>query len=211
MTYDKNSIDELRHALKAMLSEKRYAHTLGVEDMARYLAEVIIPEKIDEICVAALLHDVAKELPYDEQVDLLSSSDLAYTDEDIESRSVIHSFAAVPVIKRTFPEFATEDVLSSVANHTLGDDNMSVFDEIIYISDYAEAGRTYQTCKEVRKYLLENVAPNKTQEENLNALHQASLCSVESTIDSLEKRGEKINSRTYLTREYLQRLLKDVN
>ena len=208
MIFDENSINSLRSAVKSMLSEKRYVHTLGVEDMARHLGMIIIPDRIDEICVAALLHDIAKEIPHDEQIALLSSSDVAYTDEDIATKAVIHSFAALPVINNTFPEFATDDVLSAVANHTLGNDNMSVIDEIIYISDYAEAGRTYQTCKEVREYLLENITADKLYEDNLCALHKALLTSVEATIVSLEKRGEKINSRTYLTKDYLQRQIK---
>ena len=208
MIFDEASISRLRLAVQGMLSDKRYVHTLGVEDMARELGSVLLPDKTNELRVAALLHDIAKEIPYGEQIAMLKSSDLQYCEEDIRTKAVIHSLAAIPVIKTTFSEYATPDVLSAVANHTLGSENMSVFDEIIYISDYAEAGRTYHTCKAVRQYLLENISSSNTYEQNVLVLHTASLSSVESTINALNERGESINSKTFLTKEFLLRMIK---
>ena len=207
MIFDESSIVKLREAIKSRLSEKRYLHTVGVEDMARYLGAAILPERLDELRVAALLHDVAKELAYEEQLKLLKTSEIRCTEEDLQTKPALHSIAAIPVIKRDFPEYATKDILSAVANHTLGKDGMSVFDEIIYISDYAEAGRTYPACQSVRKYLLENVSPDNTYSVNVKALHVASLSSIESTIDSLTKRNEEINSKTFLTKGYLEHLI----
>ena len=207
MIFEENSLTELRTVVKTVLTEKRYLHTIGVEDMASYLGSAIIPERVNELRAAALLHDVAKELSYDEQVSLVKSSDVLYTKEDIETKPALHSIAAIPVIKRDFPEYATENILSAVVNHTLGNDGMSVFDEIIYISDYAEAGRTYPTCQAVRKYLLDNVIFGKSYQDNVNALHTALLLSIEHTVESLKRRNEKINSKTFLTKRYLEHLI----
>ena len=207
MIFDENSIDKLREDVKTRISAKRYLHTLGVEEMAEHLGGILMPEKLSELRVAALLHDIAKEIPYDEQVLLLRSSDLMYTEEDIATIPAIHSIAAVPVIIRDFPEYATDDVLSAVANHTLGSVGMSVFDEIICISDYAEAGRTYPTCQAVRTYLLENISLNSSYEDNVKSLHIATLSSIDSTISSLEKRGERIHSKTFSTKTYLENLI----
>lgn len=208
MIFDENALTKLRSAVKDVLTEKRYIHTVGVGNMASYLGSVIMPSKVNELRAAALLHDVAKELSYDEHVSLVTSSDMGYTDEDLKTKPALHSIAALPVIKRDFPEYATNDVLSAVANHTLGNDGMSLFDEIIYISDYAEEGRTYPACCEVREYLLKNVNIDNNYEDNVKALHIASLSSIEHTIESLTKRNEKINSKTFLTKSYLERLLK---
>ena len=207
MIFEENSLTDLRAAVKTAISEKRYLHTVGVEDMAKHLGSAIIPERVNELRAAALLHDIAKELSHDEQVCLVKSSDILYTEEDIETKPALHSIAAIPVIKRDFPEYATEDILSAVANHTLGNDGMSVFDEIIYISDYAEAGRTYPTCQAVRKYLLENVSPDKAYQDNVNVLHTALLLSIEHTVESLKIRNENINSKTFLTKRYLEHLI----
>jgi len=84
---------------------------------------------------------------------------------------------------------------------------MSVFDEIIFISDYAEENRKYISCKEVREYLLININKSNSQEKNITILHKASLLAINSTIDSLTRKGESINSRTVLTKQYLESVI----
>ncbi len=207
MIFDNESVEKLRSLIKGFLSEKRYAHTIGVEKMARRLGEMLIPDRVDELSVAALLHDVAKELSYEEHLSLLEGSDVSYTEDDLSVRPALHAIAAVPLIRRVFAEYATADVLSAVANHTLGAANMSVFDEIIFISDYAEEGRTYPACIEVRNFLIESISREKTLNENISALHKASLRATESTIESIALRNEKVNPRTFATKRYLEDLI----
>lgn len=204
MIFDDNTLSSLRHEIKQRLSEKRYKHTLGVEKMARALGEILIPDKIDELSAAALLHDIAKEMTCEDHLRLISESFISYSEDDLATRPALHSFSAAPLIQRDFPEYATKDVLSAVTNHTLGAPNMSVFDEIIFISDYAEEGRSYYCCIEVHRYLLDNLSPGKSYDENIKILHKASLKAVRSTIASLSARKEKINARTMLTEKYLE-------
>ena len=207
MIFNSEIIEQLRLSVKNRLSDKRYAHTLGVEEMARYLGSIILPDKVDELCIAALLHDITKELSYEEQVSLLKSSNVEYTREDLDTKPALHSISALPFIQKEYSEYATLDVLSAVSNHTLGKENMSIFDEIIFISDYSEAGRTYPSCIDVRNHLLRNVKLGKNSKDNITFLHSASLMAINSTIDSLGRRGEQIHSRTYLTKGYLEELI----
>lgn len=203
MIFDSCDIARLRLLVKDRISEKRYQHTLGVEKLAEYLGAVILPNKLDELAVAALLHDVAKEMSYDDHVQLLRGSNVSYTDEDLTVKPALHAIAAVPLIQREFSEYATSDVCSAVKNHTVGEPGMSLFDEIIFISDYAEEGRSYRTCIEVREYLISNVKQENTFEENVRHLHEASLISINSTIESLTNRKERINTKTLLTKKYI--------
>lgn len=204
--FNDKALSALRFTVSKNISEKRYKHTLGVEKMARYLGEIILPDKVNELSVAALLHDIAKELSYEEHLDLVSTLDYI-TKDDLETKPALHSYAAINLIKKDYPEFATYDVLSAVANHTLGNPGMSVFDEIIFISDYAEEGRTYKSCIEVNEYLVKNVTKGNGYEDNLFALHTASYKAILSTILSLSSRSEKINGRTFLTKEYFEGLI----
>ena len=207
MIFNDEMIEELRLSVKDRLSEKRYIHTVGVEKMAKHLGDIILSEKTDELCVAALLHDITKELPYTEQLNLLKTSALKYTQEDIDIKPALHAISAIPIVKKEYSKYVTTDVLSAIFNHTLGNDNMSVFDEIIFISDYTEQGRTYPACIEVRDYLLKNIDMKKDLADNLNSLHIAMLMAINYTIDSLTKRGEKIHPKTYLTKTYFERLI----
>ena len=209
MMFEEVEIAALRDAVKTKMSEKRFIHTLGVERMARRLGEFILPDKISELAAAALLHDIAKEIPYDEQVRLLAASSVKYTHEDTDTKPALHSIAALPVIERDFPSYATENIMSAVANHTLGQAEMSVFDEIIFISDYAEAGRSYSSCKQVREYLINNINSTNTYEENIFSLHKAVLDSINFTVSSLTQRGDKIHTQTIITKTHFEELLKN--
>ena len=76
------------------------------------------------------MHDVTKELDSGEQVRLLKL--LGVSTDEMLSPPVFHSITAPMVIRRDFSEFATENVLSAVYNHTTAAYDMSLFDEIIY-------------------------------------------------------------------------------
>ena len=82
MIFDNDAITELRMLIRDKMSERRYVHTLGVEKMAKYLGDIIIPKHTNELCVAALLHDITKELTYEEQVHLLEESEISCTKEN---------------------------------------------------------------------------------------------------------------------------------
>lgn len=207
MIFNNDMIEKLRSSIKNKLSQKRYIHTLGVEEMARFIGSIILPEKVDELCIAALLHDITKELTYDEQISLLKDSAFDCADEDFDTKPALHSISALPLIEKEYPEYVSADIMSAVSNHTLGRENMSIFDEIIFISDYSEAGRTYLSCIDVRNYLLKNLKVDKDSKDNIFHLHKASLMAIDSTIESLNRRGEKIHSRTYSTKKYIERLI----
>ncbi len=186
-------ISVLYKEVEHRLSPKRYIHTLGVEKMAAKLGDIYLPTRITELRCAAILHDIAKELNTGEQLELMRKSSIAFTDEDLKTPSAYHSFAAPQLILRDFPDYATPEILSSVLYHTLGDLNMSLFDKIIFISDYIEEGRVYRSCIEARELLFDLI--NKG-EDKLLALDRAIVLSLENTRDSLNSRGAKINSRS---------------
>lgn len=192
-------IEELRLAVSSRMSEKRFVHTLGVERLAARLGELIIPDCVEELRAAALLHDIAKELPKEELLSLISGAG-GITDEDLKSPPLYHAFAAPEVIKRDFPQFATPNVLSATFNHTTGAPDMSLFDEIIFISDFAEEGREYPACREIAKKLAERCNPSLDKDNCINGLHKTAYDTVLSVISTLQRLGNDINSRTLLTR-----------
>ena len=73
MLYD---IGDKKKLLKTMLSQKRYQHSLNVAAECRRLAEKY-GEDPDKAYFAGLLHDICKELPAEEQKELVLSSGYA--------------------------------------------------------------------------------------------------------------------------------------
>lgn len=197
------SFDKLREMLKSRMSEKRYTHTLGVESMAVKLGNIFLPGRVGELRVAALLHDVAKELSKEEQVLLIKEYGVKASDEDLMTVPALHSFAAVAVIQRDFADYAAHDVLSAVENHTLGDPGMSLFDKVIYISDYIEEGRTHESCAKVREQLMSELQVAESDFGRVRALNRAIIASIDFTIQNLLSRGCNVNSRTLITKNAL--------
>ena len=200
MAYSEEQIKELRKKVSARLGEKRFLHTLGVERMAAVLAKKILPEKEMEIRAAALLHDITKEYSVQKHIDIIREHLSFVSESDMVAASVYHSLTAPFVIKNEFSEYADEDILSAVLNHTVGAPDMSVFDEIIFISDYIEEGRTYPVCVALREKLLSGMSVCSDASECVMLLHDATIESLDNTIVSLVKRGDFLHEKTVMTR-----------
>ena len=106
-----------------------------------------------------------------------------------------------------FPEFATDDILHAVMFHTLGDPEMSLFAEIIFLSDYIEEGRMYKTCIEVRNALFDTLNATSTYDECVKALHLATVSSLKNTIASLRERGIVADDRSNKTKIAFEALI----
>ena len=198
-----SSLDKLRDSAKELLSEKRFKHTIGVERCAEFLGSFLLHDRLDELRAAAILHDIAKELDVKQQLSLIDEYAVDISDEDRSTLPALHSFAAVAIILRDFADFATSDILSAVKNHTLGAKEMSLFEKIIYISDFIEEGRTYSNCKLVREYLLGGISSAKSNEEAIALLNNAIVMSIDFTISALNSNGYSVNSRTLAFKESL--------
>ena len=197
MTND-DKLSLLRIAVAKRMSEKRFLHTLGVESAAKRLGEVLLPDKVYELRAAALLHDVTKELSYEESLLLLKGASEELPEEVLSTPAVLHSFTAPWVIKRDFHEYASEEILSAVRKHTLGDRDMSIFDEIIFIADYVEDGRSYQPCVSVRDKLFSSLS-----EEGVTTLHKACVEAIRNTESSLIEKGKTVNPISALAKTSL--------
>ena len=204
MKYTDTQIDLLRCEVCQRLSEKRYNHTLGVEKMAVLIGGYCMPESIDKLRVAALLHDISKEYSEAEYFEIIKQHNIAMSEDDLAASPIWHSITAPCVVKSDFAEFADSDVLSAVYNHTVGSPDMSVFDEIILLSDYIEDGRTYRNCVMLREKFLAALEKTTGTDEAVKALHIAVLESLENNINEFVSRGKGYHHRTEMTRDAIK-------
>ena len=202
MIFSNDDIRKLRDMIKPRLSEKRYSHTLGVERAAVRLAKYCTPELADEAAVAALLHDVTKEIPYSRHIALLKESDACLDTADYESPAILHAYTAPLIIKSDFSDYITENVLSSVYNHTVGSPDMSVFDEIIFLADFIEDTRTYEASINLQSFVWKNMKDGDIT-ANRKVLHRACIEAIDAAIINLIKHKRNINIKNILTRNAL--------
>ena len=212
MKFTDERIDLLRERVRALLSDRRFAHILGVENTAALIGGYLMADRVDELRVAALLHDISKEYSEAEYFDVIKKYNIHMSHEDLASPSLWHSIAAPYVIMSEFDEFADADVLSAVANHTVGCSDMTVFDEIILLADYIEEGRKYPACVSLReKFILQLAQSDGNEERMLIALHSAVVESFDNTIAQLSERGEFIHPRTISTRDAILNKIERLN
>ena len=194
-------IEKLHEEVSALLSDKRYAHTLGVERAAARIGKFCLPDKVSELSVAALLHDVAKEMPREAQLAAMRRLELNFTAEDYRSFALYHAFAAAAIVRDNFSDIATDEIVSAVFKHTSGDFQMSDFDEIIFVADFVEDGREYEMCKAIRDRFFSQLSAATSYEERLQVLHLTTVEIIDFTVKYLEEKGKFVNSRMLLAKK----------
>ena len=191
-------LSELRERVRPYLSQERYAHTLSVEGECAYMASILMPEREGSLRAAALLHDIAKKLTYEKQLNYIRDCDIL----DMSKRktriipAVAHAPAGAAMVTAHFPEYADADIVSAVRYHTTGHDGMTVFEAIVFLADYIEPTRKYAECRAVHDYIHEHLCSEKEC-----ALRCALIRCIENTLEHIE--GEP-DADTVETLRYLQ-------
>ena len=196
MRYTEEQIDLLRSSVKETMSSRRFEHTLGVEKMAAKLASIYCPDNESALRAAALLHDVTKEISTGEQIEIFRQHGMKPTREEFDCPATLHSVTAALVIPERYPEFADEMIINAVKYHTMGRENMTLAEKIIYLADYIDETRTYDDCVALRNEFFDAEPEKMSKKEQLDHLGRVILHSFEITIADLTKRGKVISSCT---------------
>ena len=211
MKFTNNQIDLLRAEMKKRLSNKRFIHTLGVERMAVIIGEKCLPNEVDSLRIAALLHDISKEYSEEEHLTLLERYNVKLDDGEYDQTPLWHSVTAPLAVREHFSSFATEQILSAVRHHTVGCPGMNTFDEIILLSDYIEEGRTYEKCVKLRESFLRELSNTEEADQCIVLLHSAVVKSLDNNIQEFVSRGKAFHERTLLTRDAISNKIEGKN
>ena len=147
--------DENRAFLKARLSKKRYTHSLNVAHEAQRLAE-LYGEDPEKAYFAGLMHDVCKELPAEEQEELVRASSFAVSKEELVTKPVWHGIAGAYFLPVRMG-VTDPDVLNAVRYHTVGRAGMTRLEEIVYLADLISEDRTYDGVEQMRQLCLTSI------------------------------------------------------
>ena len=201
--FTENALDSLRISVGAEMSEKRYGHTLEVEKMASRLGEIYMPEKVDVLRAAALLHDITKERSLEEQLSLCKRFNIEVSDSDILSPKMFHAKTAAALISEKYPEFADEDIISAVRWHTTGRADMSLAEKLIYLADYIDMSRNFEDCVKLRSLFWSADPASMTEKERIAHLNDVIIFSYELTIKGLLDDEKQIDMNTIEARNFL--------
>lgn len=180
--------ESLREYLKANLSEKRFRHTLGVCETAIKLAEIYGADK-EKAKIAALGHDLAKELTIEKQKEILSKNGFEISEIEEASPQILHGFVGSILLKELF-NVDDKEILDAIDFHSTGRKDMSTLEKIIYIADYIEPNRNYDGVEHLRDTTYKN-------------LEKGVLEGLDNTIKIVVEQRKVIHPLTLEARNYL--------
>ena len=175
---------------KLLLDEKRYIHTLNVEKLAAELGTIYSLD-VEKLRVAALLHDIMKNAPYDILLHRAKQSGIINKIED-KPKQTLHGFAAADYAKRELG-IEDEEILWAVKSHTCGRYGMQDMEKVIYLADMLCEERKF----EGKDYLL------ATAKQNLD---RAMLASLQHSLEWIKSKGNTIDTDSLDALQYFEKM-----
>lgn len=139
---------ELVAKLKQALSKDRFEHVLRVEQTAIKLAQQYGVNS-EKASIAGLCHDYAKQRP---DKDFIREIKLDGLDPDLLSwnNAIWHGIVGAEMVKHELGVW-DEDILNAIRHHTTGAPVMTKLEQVIYMADYIEPGRTFDEVVRARE------------------------------------------------------------
>ena len=152
----KYNFNELKEIVKSKMSLKRFTHTLGVVEMSEKLAKIYNAD-IEKCKVAALLHDICKEMDMEYIKNICKNNFMnELSEEDLENNEILHGFAGAYYVKNELG-INDKEILNAIKYHTVGAKDMTLLEKIVYIADAIEYGRNYPSVVEIREETFKNL------------------------------------------------------
>ena len=184
-TITENMLDELRATVMQSMSQKRFRHTVAVEEMVARLCALFCPEHTAKLRAAALLHDLTKEKKAPEQEELCQKYGLPVTDADRLAPKTFHARTAAAVIQAEFPQLSDPLIVNAVRWHTTGHAGMTLTEKLLYLADYIDQSRTYPNCVILRRYFFGAMPEEMNEKEREALLRDTLILSYDMTIRDL--------------------------
>lgn len=143
------SIAEYKKIIKSMMSENRYNHCVNVSKEAVKLAKRYGGDE-EKAAIAGILHDITKEMPKEEQLQIMLDSGIILDDIQKNAPKLWHGISGSVYIKNHL-DIDDEDILNAICYHTTGRAGMSLLEKIIFVADFTSEERTYKGVATMRK------------------------------------------------------------
>lgn len=188
--------EQLKHVskqLKKELDKNRYQHTLGVMYTASCLA-MRYESDMQQAMLAGLLHDCAKCIPGEKQIQLCRKNHIEIREVEEENPFLLHAKLGAFLAETNYG-VSDREALHAIEVHTTGEAAMNLLDKIIFVSDYIEPNRDKApNLKEIRALAFEQI-------------DQAVLKILHDTIYYLNQKRGSVDYKTHDTYEYYKKLL----
>ena len=189
-SYVNCTISELILNLEKRLSPKRFLHTLGVAQIAAFLA-ALHGESREKALTAGLLHDIAKPFSDQELMDFCKREQLPVSEAEALAPYLLHGKVGAMLAR---DEFGVEDpeILKAIEFHTTGRPDMSLLEILVFIADYIEPARDRQPKL------------NRRRQQAVEDPEKALVKILKDTVEYLGQTGAPVDPMTQKTLEWYQ-------
>ena len=151
-------INEMKEKLKKTLKPKRYKHSIGVMETAVKMAKRFNADETKAM-LCGLLHDCAKYMSPEEGYEFCKENNIELDEVSKVNYSIVHQYIGAYLAKSEYG-VCDKEVLSAIACHTTGKENMSTLDKILCLADMIEPTRKenpYDGLFELEKLCFEDL------------------------------------------------------
>ncbi|HSA06030.1 MAG TPA: bis(5'-nucleosyl)-tetraphosphatase (symmetrical) YqeK [Candidatus Gastranaerophilales bacterium] len=178
------SLEKTKAWIKTRLGEEKYLHSLGAEETAKELAFIFGIDQ-EKASLAGLIHDNAKEIPYEEMLIYIKNNNLNIEESIKTNRKILHAYLGAYMAQKELG-ITDQEILDAIKYHTTGKPDMTLFEKIIFLADKIEANTRNLDFRDKILNILKET----------NNIDKATLCCIDSTIRSLLDRKLPINAIT---------------
>lgn len=148
------SYEEIYEIVKERLSEKRFYHSECVVERCIEYAEIYGVD-VEKAKIAGIAHDVAKEIPKEDQIKVAESYGIELDEIEKNQIPLIHSKLGAEIARKEFG--CTDDICEAIKWHTTGKENMSILEKIVYMADATGKDRTWGNTEELHNMAREDL------------------------------------------------------
>lgn len=155
MAENKTDYEALKKILECRLNEKRYFHSLCVADEAKRLAEKYGGDP-DKAYLAGLLHDITKNAPDEEHLQIFKEFGIILTDIEKNAKKLWHAMSGALYVKSILG-INDPEIIDAIRYHTTAKADMSLMAQILYLADFTSKDRDYEDVDVIREYVDESL------------------------------------------------------
>ena len=138
------SFEECYNYVKERLSDKRFYHSECVMNRAIEYAK-IYNENVDYAKLAGIVHDIAKEIPKEERIELAKKYGVQLDKIEINNTGLIHAKLGAKIAEKDLG--LNQEICDAISYHTTGKDDMTALQKIIYLADFSGEDRNFEEAK----------------------------------------------------------------
>lgn len=141
--------------VRSMMGDYRYEHSVNVAKEAVALAKLYGGDE-EKAYIAGILHDITKEVPKEEQLQIIADGGIILDNVQKQAPKLWHSISG-SVYVRTRLGIEDEDIINAIRYHTTGRAGMSLLEKIIFTADFTAEGRNFNGVEIMREKSRESL------------------------------------------------------